>query len=601
MTDGWMARLKLKFLNLFYNISFKQRVRLTFIFLITLAIGVTGTISYLIAEKEIQNNAFQSSQDTVNKSAQIIDDKLKSTELSIRSMMLTDAYRLMMLDVQSNDLRGYYKHLSDLQPEFSQLSFNDSLIQSILIATPIGDFYSTNDYRVPSKSFYDSDMYERIKRSKQGLWVEGHTDPFFADGKRVISLVVEGISQDAQFETMKVYVVVNIKEKELAELTTHNLSRGNRDYFFMDTKGQDVIRTDGSMNIKLEKEAGFFRNMSETEGFFFYPFNNKSYLVNYKNLNSVKDWILVGVQSKEQLLQHVNDIKRTMLYVSFGFVLFSWFLSNKLVVLLLRPLFKLQGLMRKVEDNHLTVRFESKFKDEVSQVGFQFNQMLDEINRLIENVKYSEKEKRKAEMKALTAQMEPHFLYNTLNTIYCKSILGENNDVSEMILALSHMFQFGLSGGRELISLKDELFHVKQYCAIQQKCYENLFIYSIIIEDESLLSCNVPKILLQPLVENSIQHGFNNRTSGGAIIINISKENEMLHIVVKDNGIGMKIEQVEQGIVQSENSKKGYALRNIIHRLQLYYGTEARMEFDYAIEIGSKISLWIPILEGEAE
>ncbi|KAI7246968.1 hypothetical protein KC345_g12015, partial [Hortaea werneckii] len=211
------------------------------------------------------------------------------------------------------------------------------------------------------------------------------------------------------------------------------------------------------------------------------------------------------MQSRDQLLGKLQRVQRTTLYVIGVFLLTTWLISNQLTSALLKPLFKLRRLMRRVEENQLSVVYESRYEDEIAQVGFQFNRMMSEIKALIEDVKSKEEDKRHAEIRALTAQMEPHFLYNTLNTIYCKSVLGENDDVNEMILALSQMFQIGLSGGKDLITLEDELSHVRQYFAIQQKCYEDLFEYTVSVEDDELLACQIPKIVLQPIVENSIQ------------------------------------------------------------------------------------------------
>jgi two-component system sensor histidine kinase YesM len=601
MKDRFIKRTKRRFYELFYSLSFKQRIRLSFIILITLAISAAGTAAYLIAAREIQDNAFESSQETVNKTAQIMDEKLRNISLSIRSLTLNDAFYQMMLDVQNNDFSNYYSHLSALQSVFSQVNYYDPLIQNILIATPIGDFYPTSETRLQGQSFYDSDLYDKIKRNNDRVWVKGHGDMLFFGNQRVLSFVVSGMLERVSYKPLNVYIVVNIKERELLRLINQKTPQKERDYLVVDSKGEEVIQTEWSKPYKLSQDKPFLQNMVvNTQGSFFHTFNKSDYLVNYSRLETVNDWILIGTQSKDQLLQQVNGIQRTTLYIIIGFVLTSWLLSDRLTVLLFRPLFKLQGLMRKVEDNQLSVRFESPYKDEVAQVGFQFNRMLDVINQLIDNVKDSEEGKRKAEMKALTAQMEPHFLYNTLNTIYCKSVLGENNDVNEMILALSQMFQLGLSGGKDLMPLEDELSHVTQYCAIQQKCYEGLFDYEVDIEDH-LLACYVPKILIQPLVENSILHGFKDRTSGGKIAVRVRQDNQLLHLIIEDNGTGMDIAKVEERMNQAGESKKGYALRNIKIRLQLYYRNEAKMELYNNERGGSRIELWIPMTEGEDE
>jgi two-component system sensor histidine kinase YesM len=307
------------------------------------------------------------------------------------------------------------------------------------------------------------------------------------------------------------------------------------------------------------------------------------------------------VQSKDQLLREVSQIKQTAYLTMLGFVLLSLLFANKLTTVLLRPLYKLQTLMRRVEDNDLSVRFESKFQDEVAQVGSRFNRMLDEITRLIEDVRKGETEKRRSEMKALTAQMNPHFFYNTLNTIYCKSVLGENEDASAMILALSEMFQLSLNAGKELIPLQDELRHAEQYVAIQQISYENLFLYASEVEEEQLLQCLVPKIILQPLVENSILHGFRNRRSGGEIRVTVKSGDGILRLTVEDNGEGIPSAKATDSpsVENRPRSRHGYALPNITHRLQLYFGNEAGMAMTSRPGEGTSVEIWLPIVEEE--
>lgn len=589
--------------NLLYKLSFKQRIWASFVLLITLAIAATGSISYLIASRVVQKNAFQSSQDTVNKAAQIVDDKLRNTANSVRALMLSDPFKQLIRDVQSGNVSRYYHHLSALQAVFSQANFSDPLIENILVATPIGEFYFLNFVRNPAASFYNTDMYREIKATRRGVWVQGHEDTFFSSKQRVLSLVVEGVGEDPQFPPFDTYVIVNIKEKELLRLSTQNLSKDGREYYVVNPQGEQVIRSDSSP-VWGDTPPDFPKLIDEKEqGSFFYAGKNETYMLNYKRLdiNHNQGWMVVGVQSKDQLLREVSQIKQTAYLTMLGFVLLSLLFANKLTTVLLRPLYKLQTLMRRVEDNDLTVRFQSKFQDEVAQVGSRFNRMLDEITRLIEDVRKGETEKRRSEMKALTAQMNPHFFYNTLNTIYCKSVLGENEDASAMILALSEMFQLSLNAGRELIPLQDELRHAEQYVAIQQISYENLFVYQTEVEEEQLLQCLVPKIILQPLVENSILHGFRNRRSGGEIRVTVKSGDGILRLKVEDNGEGIpSVNATDSPSAENRpRSRHGYALPNITHRLQLYFGNEAGLAMTSRPGEGTTVEIWLPIVEEE--
>lgn len=587
---NWGAFVK----KLYYSLSLKHRIWLTFVVLIMFGLTATGGIAYWIASKEIQRNALKTSQDTVNQSAQIVNERLKNIGIAVRALMFSDPFKQVMTDAQNNDRDHYYNTWTSLQGVFSQVKFNDSMIDSILIASPIGDYYHTSNVRDTANSFYNSDLYTHFKEIKRGFWTKGHKDAFFMDKQDVISLVVEGVNELGE-KRSDVYVVINVKQDDLYELFMENLSTAEKQYYFVDSEGEDVnLDNRSSQENQLTKHSAFTKQLTaEMMGSFFYKDRKKEYLVNYARLEVKDDWLIVGIQSKNDLLAKLNGIKKATTYVILGLMVLSLFIANNMIYLLLKPLFSLQRLMKRVEENDLNVRFESEYKDEVSQVGFRFNRMLDEIKQLIEDVKVRESEKRKAEIKALSAQMDPHFFYNTLNTIYCKSVLGENKDVNEMILALSQMFQLSLSGGRDLITLEDELDHMRQYLAIQQISYEELFVCHIEVHPE-LLACGIPKVVIQPLVENSILHGFQDRESGGEIYINAQSEEDWLHLTVEDNGTGLIPEQLMASIIHPTTMDEGYALRNIYHRLQLYYGDQQRMIISNNDSGGARIEIWIP-------
>ncbi len=596
----WSKVLSTRLKSWFYGLSFRSRVWLTFVLLITLAVSANGTISYLIAANVVQKNAFQLSEDAINRTAQVVDQRLRNITVSMMSLTISYPFKEMMKDVASAKTNRYYQHLSDLQHVFSQIRFYDDFVQSILIATPIGDFYTTTSIRLTEHSFYESDLYKQAKIEKRPFWVPRHEDTFFSEREQTVSLVLGTIGEIPN-QDYDVYVVVNVNERELYRLIAESLytTEDRLDYMFINEDGREVVRFPLYAATDDQWRASFLERLHEDQtGYFFYTLNGKKSLINYAQVEVGGNWVLLGVQSKERLLAQVNGIKRSTLYALFGCLLLSLFVSGRLTRLLLKPLYKLQELMKRVEHNDLNVRFSSPYRDEVAQVGFRFNRMLDEIKRLIQDVKDGETEKRKAEIKALTAQMDPHFLYNTLNTIYCKSELGANDDVNDMILSLAHMFQLGLSGGRDWVALEDEIAHMRMYLAIQLKCYETLFDYRLEIGSKVNLSSIVPKILLQPLVENAIIHGFQNIENGGHIDIAIDTEAEQLVLSIKDNGCGMDVEEVYHSMHQAATSKKGYALRNIAHRLQLYYGEQARMELYSEPGRGSVVVLRLPVTEG---
>ncbi|WP_342555857.1 sensor histidine kinase [Paenibacillus sp. FSL R7-0652] len=584
--------------RLLHRLSFKQRIWYSFVTLMTMAIAATGWISYTISSRVVEQNALQLRQDTINKSAQVLDEKLKKIVLSILSLKMSDAYQAILRDVSSNDSRRYYARLTALQPILAQLKFNDNFIQSILLVTPIGDFYPTNYMRHSEYSFYESDIYRQIQASNRDIWVTGHEDRLFYGNDQVISLVLDG-SGSSPLDN--VYIVVNIKVKDLLNLIVSEISRPTG-FSLIDDRGNSVFGSASYTSGSTGNSSDFLTQFTaDKKGNFVSELNRDEYLVNYARLEMGKNWLLYDMQSKREVLKQVEWIKWTTLLLILGSMFLVLLTSNVITKLLLRPLGRLQKLMARVENNDLNVRFHSKYKDEVSQVGMRFNFMLDEIKKLIKEVKDREEEKRRAEIKALSAQMEPHFLYNTLNTIYCKSILGNNDDVNEMILALSSMFQLGLSQGRDIVRIEDELSHVRYYLMLQQQCYEGRFEFRIDVEDETILSYSIPKLTLQPLVENTILHGFRDIEEGGFILIELghSSDRDMLRIAVEDNGVGMDSERQRPLLPEPPMSHKGYALRNIKDRLRLYYGQVASVQFVSKQGQGCRVELMISMHKEE--
>lgn len=582
-----------------YRLSYKKRIWFSFVILITVAISATGTMTYFIAAHVIERNASELSQNSLNKSAQVFDEKLRQIIVSVMTLTISDSFKDMIRNVSAGDSQSYYQLLSSIQAPFAQIQALEKSVQSILITTPIGEFYPTSHMRLKGNSFFDTEMFNLISEYQHSIWIKGHEDLFFQGKDKVITLVMQPLSETSN---SNIYITVNIKEQVLIDLIMKNIEETSRHFYLVSNTGEPVFSSMSELS-NIFNESDFIAKINENlEGRFEYKENNHSYLINYASLSLSRDWILLSVQSKSELLKQINAIKWASILIMVGCLLFSLIYSNLLTGVLLRPLYQLRNLMIKVEHtNDLTVRYESVYQDEVAQVGRKFNSMLEELALSVQETREVETKKRKAEIKALQAQIDPHFLYNTLNTIYWKAQLNQLEDVKEMILSLSRMFQLGLNNGLEFTTLEKEIDHVRQYLFIQQKCYTKLFDYTVEadVEDELASDLTVLKIIVQPLVENSILHGFKNRRSGGKINISIRKRINHLIIIVEDNGAGMNVDEIKRSL-QIPSIQKGYALRNIYHRLQLYYADNAEMTFESIPDQKTSVKLIIN-LRGEQD
>ena len=261
------------------------------------------------------------------------------------------------------------------------------------------------------------------------------------------------------------------------------------------------------------------------------------------------------------------------------------------------PLYRLQAEMNKVKDLNYDVN-RSKLKKgskEIIQLDATFNEMMRRIRYLADKLLQEQENQRKSELKALQNQINPHFLYNTLDSIIYMIDKGENQKAEEMIVALSKFFRISISRGKTIIPLKDEVEHVRNYLLIQKIRFGDQFTYSINV-DPSLYQYSCIKLILQPLVENAIEHGLNDNESGGQIEI-IGTQNESYIILkIKDNGYGISEDKLEQ-IYKSfhdDSIHQGVGLKNVYQRIKIYYGDEADIKIDSLFDEGTIISIYIP-------
>jgi two-component system sensor histidine kinase YesM len=558
----------------------------------------TGTITFYMTSRIMEDKAMTLSQDAITKSAQAFDEKLRHFAVSLSTLLISDAFKEMARAGEIGENQVYFKHYSALQVPFMQLRLSEPLLRSALITTPIGEFYSTQDVRMVQNAFTGSEIYNRIKAQQRSFWMEGHEDPFFAGHNRVISLVLVGIAESSQ---QNVNVVANLNEDGLLDFLLENVSDYRDGIAWIGPDGQLQMDQPYFRYKELLRDPAILEQVKGAGGSFDFRGEKDELLVNFQRSKVIKDWVLISIKPRSAVLKEMRNIQWIVAAATVASALLALLLSNLLAQYLSGPLIKLQNLMRAAgKHNDLSVRFHSPYRDEISNVGNQFNQMLEQISALIYEVKLVETEKRKAEIKALQAQIDPHFLYNTLNTIYWKAGSHRTEEVKHMVLSLSKLFKLGLNNGQEWTTIEKELQHVEHYLKLQILCYENLFEYELKIEDRSLLRLPIPKIIIQPLVENSILHGFKNMHSGGRIIVHIHNEQGQLWIDVKDNGCGMDIEQVQTGL-HTESIYGSFALRNVYQRLKLFYGDTVTLKFKSLVGIETFVRISIPLTHENKE
>lgn len=227
-------------------------------------------------------------------------------------------------------------------------------------------------------------------------------------------------------------------------------------------------------------------------------------------------WKMIGVFPLNEIMKQVSAIRLYSLIIAVVTVLVALLVSVFFTSGIARPVIELRSLMKEAEEGNLGVRFAGRQEDEIGYLGKSFNTMIEEVQKLIDLVYREQQSKREAELKTLQEQIKPHFLYNTLDTIQWMAQEHGAQDIVKVVSALTSLFRIGLSRGKEMIRLSDEIEHVRSYLIIQKARYEDKFDFSLRTED-GVLSCMVLKLTLQPLVENAIYHGIKERRGHGMI------------------------------------------------------------------------------------
>lgn len=267
---------------------------------------------------------------------------------------------------------------------------------------------------------------------------------------------------------------------------------------------------------------------------------------------------------------------------------------------------QLRTVTREAGRGHFDVRASLDESDEeLAELGEGFNQMVERIGNLVEDIRVEQLHLHATELKLLQAQINPHFLYNTLDAIIWLAESGEKEQVIMMVSALSDFFRTTLSKGRDYITVGEEESHIRSYLQIQQFRYQDILEYEIAIPEE-LHEYQILKLTLQPLVENALYHGLKNKRGKGRILVSGALEEGKLVFLVRDNGLGMTQERLAQVIngMKKETEEvsgdpSGFGLFNVMERIRLNYGEEYGIRISSTYQVGTEVCVEIPVIKNE--
>jgi two-component system sensor histidine kinase YesM len=325
----------------------------------------------------------------------------------------------------------------------------------------------------------------------------------------------------------------------------------------------------------------------------------------------VHDYVLFEVQRTEKQYQEMRDgltrwvgafVLLTLAAVLFS-VIATWRISRSIYL----PIKKLHDVTRTITRNDLQALMTRDNVDEITELGMSFNIMIGKIRELLDSKIREQENLKKAEMRALQAQINPHFLYNTLDTIIWMAESKKTDDVIRIVSALSNFFRISLSKGKDWITIGEEMERTRSYLTIQKMRYRDIMDFAIDVDDK-VVNSTVLKLVLQPLVENALYHGLKNQRQRGTILVRArQKSHDQVLLQVLDNGIGIPAEKVAQINAALDNDtdelhpEHGFGLANVNKRIKLYYGKQYGLALTSEYQRGTCVDIVIPMTRNEPQ
>ena len=470
-----------------------------------------------------------------------------------------------------------------LLSQIDTLLQNDSSIKSIVVVSKDGRILSNEknlDMSV-SSDMMKEDWYIESIHNTMPVLTGARMQRFSSDKDNWVISVSTEITGDSGDN---LGVLLMDMEYSVIEDHLRSLDLGREGYvFLLNDKGEPVYHKDTSYFSDPDKLAQLLEIQSAGDGY-----DKASNLLTCQTQIEKTGWTMVGVVSLDTLKMLERQLFEAVLLTG-GLLFIAVLLIGILFTRRLStPMADLERVMNEIE-KLAEVRIRKNSFYEVELLAGNYNRMIHRIRILMDEISDKEKTLRHAELNALVSQINPHFLYNTLDTIVWMAEFNDSTRVIALTKSLAAFFRLSLSGGRELITVGDELEHVRQYLYIQKERYGDKLNYTIHAPEE-VLDYTVPKIILQPIAENSIYHGIKPLDRPGQITITVQEEGEKLIFTVSDNGAGCR----PDAAAADNPSRPGkVGLKNVDERLKLYYGPGYGVTIHSAPGAGCRVELTV--------
>jgi len=568
-------------------------------------------------------SSFAIKSKTSTYSAQVMNQVGVNIERELNRLE-NDSIEIEFSALTQNTLTNY-DNMTDWEIEMVQSTMKESLVKKFSFLHDVSDvlLYTNHGKRIVAygdksfklnleKSFLDSYLRELVDKGGTPVWkslsvdleerlVKFATSPEQMNksdgillGRAVLSLETGEIIGTLMIRTNERYFSNIYKNIDMGK---------NADIFVIDSKGIVVSSRNTDIPVaKRYKDQTLLKELvnrtESSERTFNMTIDGKKHLIAFSYLQNA-NWYVVSTIPYSYLNSEVMAILKNIMLLTLVCSVLAVLLSYIFSLTISKPLNRLISAMNEVKKGNLSVGIADKSKDEIGEVAGNFNTMVYEITNLMERVKNNEIQKRKAEIKTLQAQINPHFLSNTLNTVKWMAEAQKAHNIEALVSSLIQLLHVSMGKGDDFITIREEVEYIKSYINIQEYRYYDKF--KVVFDfEEDILDYKILKFLIQPVVENSIIHGVGPMNGQGLISIKGYKYNEELKIRVTDNGEGIPAEILSRLLTAEgcDNKSKfsGIGINNVNERIQINFGEKYGLQIESVPQLYTTVELTLPII-----
>lgn len=558
----------------------QEQIFSSMLLLSILAMAVLGYVSYRSSANAIEENYKESYDSTLKNSSKVLDMNLRGIIEAVRGYISDDAVCELL---HGSDYDGYQFSAADyarLTRITETLVTQNVSVNGIAFMDLYGHHYMRNNTEAGTYYFYNyyknnnilDEEWATITKNAEGKEV------FFAEGVLAggnpdVICMTKYLIDPSNSEPMG-YLVVPLSQKILRKsIVVSGMLHQNNSFMVVDeARDCALVYFDGDDAAKEEMLAEYKLGAESTK----YVFTSVK--------NATTGWNIVSVIEKNELSKDIKEIGVTVVLCGMGIIFLSFILARMISQTISNPLKKLENVIAQVGngDRHITEEFDD---GEVGRIGSKFKEMVNTNLELSERLMSTKLNEREAELLLLQSQINPHYLYNTLDSLYFMAIMHEDDELAEMIMALSNNFRLALNNGEKYIRVSDSIKWIEEYMKLQNMRYNHRFELFIDVEEE-IKSKKTLMFILQPFIENAMYHGLEAKIGKGKISVKGWREGENMVFTIEDDGVGVQDISVLE---------KGYGIRNVKERIRLNYGEAYGVNVESTYGEGTKVTIVVPL------